>query len=219
MLPLLPVPLWWENKSLGSTFLKTKPLTLISMDTGHPTMFLFILSFGTLVATLPCISNTETHTVGQSVHALKSLEETTQKLLISRLDVFIILFFSSFLYSPSLIPPARPAPLSPKTLKQLQRYNSWQTDPLSLKDACRGISARCDLNSPYFSNGTLNGYAAFGAIDCKVTSSRLASEMRSEAVSGPTYDAQPIFWWSKAWDSVPHKELPLIYAFDFVEME
>ena len=43
--------------------------------------------------------------------------------------------------------------------------------------------------------------------------------MMSHAVSGPTYESQPIFWWSNAWNSVPHKELPLVYNFDFVEMK
>ncbi len=121
------------------------------------------------------------------------------------------------------------------SLKRLQRYNQWQVDPLSLQDACRGISARCDLNAPW-ANATLNGYAAFGGIDCKVTDSGLAARMASHAVSGPTYDSQPIFWWyerrrrcccglsncrcrSEAWAHVPHKELPLMYHFDWVEMQ
>ncbi len=51
-------------------------------------------------------------------------------------------------------------------LQKIQRYNKWQVDSLSLGDSCRGISARCDLNSPA-TNNTLNGYSAFGAIDGK----------------------------------------------------
>lgn len=52
-------------------------------------------------------------------------------------------------------------------MKHIMRFNQWQSDPLSLGDACKSISARCDLNSPLNKN-TLNPYSAFGAIDAKV---------------------------------------------------
>lgn len=44
----------------------------------------------------------------------------------------------------------------------MMRYNEWQTDPLSLGDACNSVSARCDLNPPAKNPFT------FGGIDCKV---------------------------------------------------
>ena len=72
------------------------------------------------------------------------------------------------------------------SLKAIQRYNEWQRDPLSLGDACRGISARCDLNNPMFSNSTLNGFAAFGGIDAKVTDETMVPKMAADAVCGPT---------------------------------
>lgn len=92
------------------------------------------------------------------------------------------------------------------------RYNQWQTDPLSLGDACRGIAARCDLNNPSNPN-TLNGYAAFGAIDGKITYKGL--HMTAHAISGPTSDSQPPFAWNKQWHNQPHERLPPLYIFDW----
>jgi len=103
------------------------------------------------------------------------------------------------------------------SLKMLMRYNEWQTDPLALKDACRGISARCDLNPPWVVN-SLNGYVAFGAIDCKVTDSTLVKKLESEAVSGPTWESQPPFAWTNEWKNVPHYGQPLLFAFQFENM-
>jgi hypothetical protein len=105
-----------------------------------------------------------------------------------------------------------------ETLKTMQRYNKWQVDPLALQDSCRGISARCDLNSPW-QNGTLNGFSAFGAIDGKVTDETLIKQFVSHAVSGPTWLSQPIFWWSNMWDHIPTLELPRIYNFHWVPMK
>ncbi len=46
------------------------------------------------------------------------------------------------------------------TMKHIMRYNQWQTDPLSLGNACNSIASRCDLNAedPF----------PVGALDCKV---------------------------------------------------
>jgi hypothetical protein len=54
-------------------------------------------------------------------------------------------------------------------MKRIMRYNDYQNDELSLQDACRGISARCDLNVPWNSENSLNGFVPFGGIDAKVT--------------------------------------------------
>jgi len=102
-------------------------------------------------------------------------------------------------------------------LKKIMRYNEWQTDPLSLKDACRGISARCDLNAPWTQN-SLNGYVAFGAIDCKVTNNHLVPNIQTEAISGPTWQSQPPFAWTEQWSHVPHYGQPKVFAFDFESM-
>jgi hypothetical protein len=100
--------------------------------------------------------------------------------------------------------------------KSLMRYNEYQTDPNSLKDACRGIAARCDLNTPWDAKGTLNGVAAFGAIDCKVGSSEWIPLRQSLIVAGPTWDTQPPFAWTKRWATVPHFGQPTVFAFDWV---
>ena len=106
------------------------------------------------------------------------------------------------------------------SMQKIQRYNRWQTDNLSLGDACRGISARCDLNNPWtkgcLANATLNGYAAFGAIDGKLTNSELISKMTAIAVCGPSWDNQAIFTWN-AFPEILCEECPRTYAFDWRE--
>lgn len=76
-------------------------------------------------------------------------------------------------------------------MKRIMRYNKWQTDPLSLKDACKGISARCDLNTPW-SAPTLNGYSAFGGVDCKISNDQFIKKRTASIVAGPSWDDQVI---------------------------
>jgi len=104
------------------------------------------------------------------------------------------------------------------TMKHIMRYNDYQVDPLSLKDACRGISARCDLNPPWAVN-TMNPWGPFGAIDSKITDNNLVHKMNTLAVSGPTWDDQPPFAWTEQWKYYPHFSQPKLFAFDFVTME
>eukprot|EP01123_Difflugia_compressa_P005486 TRINITY_DN172_c0_g1_i5.p1 TRINITY_DN172_c0_g1~~TRINITY_DN172_c0_g1_i5.p1 ORF type:complete len:523 (+),score=92.62 TRINITY_DN172_c0_g1_i5:74-1642(+) len=99
-------------------------------------------------------------------------------------------------------------------MKTIMRYNEYQSDPLSLQDACRGISARCDLNVPW-ANNTLNSYSAFGGIDSKITSNILASKQQAWVVSGPTWDSQPPFAWTKQWNDVPHYGQADVFDFEF----
>jgi len=103
-------------------------------------------------------------------------------------------------------------------MRKMMRHNEWQTDPLSLHDACRGISARCDLNPPWAS-ATLNGYSAFGATDSKITDEKLSRSMSSTAVCGPTWDSQPPFAWTRQWQYVPQYGLPHLYAFNWETMK
>jgi len=99
-------------------------------------------------------------------------------------------------------------------MKRIMRFNEFQTDPLSLHDACRSISARCDLNTPW-SNNTIAGFSAFGGIDSKITSHMLIQTYSAWAVSGPTTDSQPPFAWSKTWEEIPHYGMPYLYDFTF----
>lgn len=99
-------------------------------------------------------------------------------------------------------------------MKRIMRYNKFQTDPLSLRDACRGISARCDLNTPW-SNNTLNGFSAFGGIDSKITDNILIQNHTCWAVNGPSWDNQPPFAWTDTWKHVPHYGMPDLFDFTF----
>jgi hypothetical protein len=110
-----------------------------------------------------------------------------------------------------------PAVQSMDDMKRIMRYNEYQTDSLSLQDACRGISARCDLNTPW-SNNTLNGYYPFGAIDCKITDNTLIQNYNAYAVSSPTWDSQPPFAWTNTWASYAHYGMPQVYDFTFMLM-
>jgi len=101
-------------------------------------------------------------------------------------------------------------------MKHIMRYNQYQTDPLSLQDACKGISARCDLNPPWV-NRSLNVYDAFGATDAKITTNTMVPSRVAVVVAGPTWDAQPPFAWTKQWtptNVVPGQ--PTVFAFDWI---
>jgi len=103
-------------------------------------------------------------------------------------------------------------------MKAIMRYNEYQTDPLSLRDACRGIAARCDLNTPWSEN-TLNGIDAFGAMDTKITDNKLSGSMESLSISGPTWDSQPPFAWTNQWQYTPHYGQPKVFDFKFESMK
>jgi len=105
-----------------------------------------------------------------------------------------------------------------ESMKKMMRYNDFQNDPFSLQDACRGISARCDLNTPWTPAGSLNGWSAFGGIDCKVTNSKMTPQLHSKAVSGPTWDNQPPFAWTDTWVQTPSYGQPKVFDFDFETM-
>jgi len=104
-------------------------------------------------------------------------------------------------------------------MKDIMRYNEYQTDPLSLHDACRGISARCDLNPPW-AKDTLNDYSPFGGVDSKVSSNWLSSTQTSEIVCGPTWKSQPVFAWTNEWPSsvYPHWGQPAVFNFDWISI-
>jgi len=105
------------------------------------------------------------------------------------------------------------------SMKDIMRYNEWQTDPLSLGDACRGIAARCDLNSPTPCSTaikTLNGASAFGAIDGKITSNELSTTLSADIISGPSWDSQPPFAWTRQWKNKTHLGLPSLFNFSWL---
>jgi len=98
-------------------------------------------------------------------------------------------------------------------MKKIMRYNEWQTDPLSLGNACNSISSRCDLNPPEL------GPAAFGGIDAKLSDFKHVPYLLTKAVMGPTWDSQPVFAWTSEWDDVAHYGEVQVYDFEFVDMQ
>ncbi len=89
------------------------------------------------------------------------------------------------------------------SLYRLMRYNDFKNDPLS-KCNCTppysaeyAIAARNDLNDPNGRYPIENlGFRPLGAIDMKMTNSKLFALQQIVANSGPTYDTQPVFQWS-----------------------
>lgn len=90
------------------------------------------------------------------------------------------------------------------------QFNQWQTDPFSLGLASMSISARYDLR--------VKKPVAFGGIDSKVTNVKLAKELISVGIAGPTHQDQTPFSWSSTDWNVPHRGQPDTWNFDWTTM-
>lgn len=111
---------------------------------------------------------------------------------------------------------------------KLMRYNDYTHDPLSRCNctppysAENAISARCDLNPK---TGTYPisalGHRSHGGTDMKVTSSELFEKHTFVTVSGPTFDQQLPFQWSKAdfASECPHVGHPDLFKFDPIQYD
>jgi hypothetical protein len=96
--------------------------------------------------------------------------------------------------------------------KFMLRFNEWQWDPASEGNAGNAISSRFDLVDQNTTDPYLQA-DAFGGIDTKVTSSELIQELKSHAISGPTYDEQRHFEWTSKWDHISHEGQPNVWNF------
>ncbi|XP_060063840.1 putative phospholipase B-like 2 [Ylistrum balloti] len=111
---------------------------------------------------------------------------------------------------------------------KLMRYNDFTHDPLSRCNctppysAENAISARCDLNpaSGSYPISAL-GHRSHGGTDMKVTSASLFQAHTFVAVSGPTWDQQSPFQWSKAdfASGCPHVGHPDLFNFDPIQFD
>jgi len=101
------------------------------------------------------------------------------------------------------------------SFQQMMRYNQFQTDPLANRNACNGISSRCDLNTPFVTKSGGGPYAPFGGIDCKTTDNIMQATQSALAVAGPTWQSQPPFAWTQEWPTSPHYGHATVFAFDF----
>lgn len=101
-------------------------------------------------------------------------------------------------------------------IKNIMRYNHWQTDYFSKCPNCNPstnpmltIAARGDLipeNGSWGNWTWLKGPQAFGAVDSKITSyNMIRNNFSASIISGPTWDSQVPFRWSTS--SV--KKLPI----------
>lgn len=108
------------------------------------------------------------------------------------------------------------------SLYHLMRYNDFKKDPLSRCELCTPpyssdltIAARSDLNDPkgkYIVNDL--AFSLDGAIDAKVTNSKLAKELEFVAVSGPTDANQPAFDWTNfPGNEAKHLDQPTVWKF------
>ncbi len=113
----------------------------------------------------------------------------------------------------------------------LMRYNDYQHDEYA-KCNCtpmgysaeNGISARCELNPM---NGSYaiaaEGARCHGATDLKITNFDMVKRMQLFAISGPTYEQQPVFDWSEqvgtACEHKKHEGMPDRFQFDPVLLD
>lgn len=109
------------------------------------------------------------------------------------------------------------------SLMALLRYNNYLQEPFAvcnctpIHNACNSIAARCDLNPESGTYPIPNlQHRMHGAIDAKVTNSKLAQEFKTYAVSGPTSgpDVPPFKWTSiEPNDHMDHLGHPEIFNF------
>jgi len=95
------------------------------------------------------------------------------------------------------------------SLKYIMRSNGWPQDPYSGGSPMGAICSRGDLDP--------KNPVAGGCYDTKVTNFKMAKEMRSEAVNGPTAQGQPVFRWTNEFASVSHVGQPQEFDFKFEE--
>ena len=115
------------------------------------------------------------------------------------------------------------------SLYHLMQYNDFKNDPLSGCNVCSppfsamfSIAARQDLDDPngHFPPVLGLGHSADGAIDVKITSSELFSNLEMVAKSGPTSQQQPSFQWSVAkFSGVRHRGEPDLFQFTPVRVK
>jgi hypothetical protein len=108
--------------------------------------------------------------------------------------------------------------------RTVMQYNHWQTDPLSMKNSCRSIACRADLETD------LALWGPHGAVDAKMSSYMLSSSPIDAhitpvvyAILGPTHDSQPPFCWSQFTDvtdmaghDVQHRGHPSCFKYDWL---
>jgi len=95
-------------------------------------------------------------------------------------------------------------------MKFLMQYNDYKNDPLSLGNPGYSIASRYDLR--------ITNSKAFGAVDSKVTSYKLALNLESDIICGPTYFTQPVFEWNEQWSNVSHVGQPTRFEFNYVRI-
>jgi len=95
-------------------------------------------------------------------------------------------------------------------MKQLMRYNRFQTDPLSDDNPSHAIASRLDLEQ--------TGPYPFGGIDSKVVNSQMLSQMKCVSICGPTTQDQPAFSWTPQWNDWPHAGQPHTWDFKWMDI-
>jgi hypothetical protein len=101
---------------------------------------------------------------------------------------------------------------SVEAFEHIMRYNDYKDDPYSKGSPMNAICSRGDLESTP---------SLGGCYDTKVTDYEMAMQMTSLAISGPTYQDQPIFSWRNFPNvsfHAPHYGQPVEFNFPFVRM-
>jgi hypothetical protein len=98
---------------------------------------------------------------------------------------------------------------SMEDMQRMMQYNDYQNDPISEKNPCNSIAARCDLTN----SGNIGDCS--GALDAKITNSEFMKAQKASIISGPTHQTQPPFQWSDFWGFLEHLSQPNLWNYNW----
>jgi hypothetical protein len=97
-------------------------------------------------------------------------------------------------------------------MQHMMQYNDYLNDPISDRNPCNSIAARCDLTN----SGDLGDCS--GALDAKITNSEWVKHLKASIISGPTHQSLAPFKWSDFWGFLKHIGQPDLWNFSWMHV-